>query len=64
MKRSPVLFPASLIRQILDHLGRPAVAPSLRAPPDPAGGQVADPPRQWSYEPFFDDLPVADPGTA
>jgi hypothetical protein len=48
------------IRQILDHLGLPTVAPGLRAPPDPAGSQAADPPREWSYEPFFDDLPAAE----
>jgi hypothetical protein len=48
----------AIIRQILAHLGLPAVAPSLRAPPE---GPEADPPREWSYEPFLDDLPVPDP---
>ena len=28
-------------------------APRLRAPPDP--------PREWSYEPLLDNLPVPDP---
>ncbi len=45
-------------------LGLPAVAPSLRAPPDPPDGSAADPPREWSYEPLSDDLPVPDPAIA
>jgi hypothetical protein len=64
MKLISVIERPSVLRQILDHLGLPAGAPRLRAPPDPAGGQVADPPREWSYEPFFDDLRVAEPGMA
>jgi hypothetical protein len=64
MKIISVIERPSVLRQILDHLGLPAVASSLRAPPDPAGGQGADPPREWSYEPFFDDLRAADPGMA
>ncbi len=51
----------AIIRQILAPLGLPAVAPSLRAPPDPPDGSAADPPREWSDEQFFDDLPVPDP---
>jgi hypothetical protein len=43
----------AVIRQILAHLGLPTAAPSFRAPPDP--------PREWSYEPLLDDLPVPDP---
>jgi hypothetical protein len=25
---------------------------------------AADPPREWSYEPLFDDLPISDPALA
>ena len=42
----------AIIRQILEHLGLPTATPSLRAPPDPPDGLVADPPRAWSSEPF------------
>ncbi len=38
----------AIIRQILAPLGLPAVAPSLRVPPDPPDGSAADPPREWS----------------
>ncbi len=48
-------------QHILDHLGLATVAPSFRAPPDPPDGSAGDPPREWSYEPFFDDLPIPDP---
>jgi hypothetical protein len=51
----------AVVRQILKHLGLPAGAPSRRAPPDQPDGVATDQPRAWSYEPFFDDLPVADP---
>ncbi len=51
----------AIVRQILAHSGLPTGAVSLRAPPDPARGQAADQPREWSYEPFFDDLPIPDP---
>jgi len=61
MKILAVIERPAIIRQIFAHLGLPAVAPSLRAPPDPPDGSAADPPREWSYEPFFDDLPVPDP---
>lgn len=61
MKIIAVIERPAVVRQILDHLGLPAVAPSLRAPPDLAGGQAADHPRAWSYEPVFDDLPIPDP---
>ena len=61
MKIIAVIERPVVVRQILDHLGLPAVAPNLRAPPDPAGGQAADQPREWSYEPVFDDLPTPDP---
>ena len=60
MRVIAVIERPAVIRQILDHLGLPTGAPSLRAPPDAPGGQVADQPREWSSEPFFDDLPVAD----
>jgi len=55
----------AVVRQILDRLGLPLTAPSLRAPPNPS--------REWSYEPLFDlpvpcygagqtgDLPIPDP---
>lgn len=54
----------TIIRQILDHLGLLSAA-GLRSPPDDrasseglaAGGQ----PREWRYEPHFDDLPIPDP---
>ena len=45
MKIIAVIERPAVVRQILDHLGLPAVAPSLRAPPDLAGGQAADHPR-------------------
>ncbi len=48
----------AVIRQILDHLGLSTGAASLRAPLDPSKGLVNDPPRECSYEPFSDDLPV------
>lgn len=51
----------AVIRQILGHLGLPTGAASLRAPPGAGRGQTADPPREWSYEPCFDDLPGPDP---
>jgi hypothetical protein len=46
---------------ILAHLGLPTGAPSFRAPPDRRDGLPTDPPREWSYEPRLDDLPVPDP---
>ncbi len=51
----------AVVRQILDHLAILTPAPSLRAPPDPPDGLAADPPREWSYEPLLDDLPVPAP---
>src|SRR5574337_673383 len=40
----------------------PPAAVGLRAPPDPGRGQPAEPPREWSCEPYyFDDLPVPEP---
>jgi hypothetical protein len=48
-------------RPPLAHLGLPAVASSLRAPPDPPVDPAGDHPCEWSNEPFFDDLPVPDP---
>ncbi len=47
-----------VLRQTLDHPGLPSAGTNLRAPTDPPEGRVAD---QWSYEPFFDDLPIPDP---
>ena len=61
MKVLAVIERPTIIRQILAHLGLPAVAPSRRAPPDPPVDPAGDHPREWSYEPFFDDLPVPDP---
>jgi len=61
MKVIAVIDRQAVVRQILAHLGLPIRAPGFRAPPDPAGGHAADPPREWSYEPFFDDLPIPDP---
>ena len=49
------------IQGILAHLGLPSIAPSLRAPPDAPDGLAVDQSRAWSYEPFFDDLPIPDP---
>jgi len=51
-------------RRSLEHLGLPTRAPSLRAPPDQTNGLAGDHPREWSYEPFLDDLPIPDPATA
>jgi hypothetical protein len=61
MKVIAVIERPAVIRQILEHLGLSTAAPSFRAPPDPLDGRGADPPREWSYELFFDDLPVPDP---
>jgi hypothetical protein len=61
MKVIAVIERQAVVRRILAHLGLPIRAPGLRAPPDPAGGHAADPPREWSYEPCFDDLPIPDP---
>ena len=48
----------AVIREILAHLGLPSIVLSLRAPPEClAVGQ----PREWLYEPGFDDLPLPDP---
>lgn len=61
MKIISVIERPAIVRQILDHQGLPAVSPSLRAPPDPPDGLAGDQPREWSYKPLFDDLPVPDP---
>ncbi len=61
MRVIAVIEQPAVVRQILKHLGLPVGAPSLRAPPDQPDGVATDQPRAWSYEPFFDDLPVADP---
>ena len=61
MKVLAVIERPAVVRQILDHLSLPTVTPSLRAPPDQPDGVATDPPRAWSYEPFFDDLPISDP---
>jgi len=42
----------AVVRQVLAHLGLPTTAPGLRAPPDPPVSRVADPPREWCYEPL------------
>jgi hypothetical protein len=56
MKVIAVIERLPVIRQILDHLGLPTAVPHLRAPPDPPDALAAQQPREWSYEPFFDDL--------
>jgi hypothetical protein len=56
-----VLERPPLVRQILTHLALPTSAPGFRAPPAPPNGLAADRPREWSYEPLFDNLPVPDP---
>lgn len=61
MKIIAVIERPALIRQILAHLGLPSGAASLRAPPDQTNGLAGDHPREWAYEPFFDDLPIPDP---
>ena len=61
MKVIAVIDRPAVIRQILEHLGHSTAAPSFRAPPDPPDGRGADPPREWAYEPLFDDLPIPDP---
>jgi hypothetical protein len=60
MRIIAVIERAAVIRRILAHLGLPSIAPSFRAPPDPDGRPAAEPPREWSYEPCFDNLPVAE----
>jgi len=60
MKVIAVIERPAVIRQILDHLGLPTAAPHLRAPPDPPDALAAQQPREWSYEPVFDDL-LSDP---
>ena len=61
MKVIAVIERPAVVRQILDPLGLPTTAPRLRAPPDPPEDLAADQPRQWSYEPVFDALPIPDP---
>jgi len=61
MRVIAVIERPAVIRQILEHLGLPTGAPSLRAPPPgPPDGVATGQPREWSYEPFYEDLPVAD----
>ena len=50
----------AVVRQILQHLGLPTGAASLRAPPDQTQGLAGDPPREWSSDPVV-DLPVRGP---
>jgi hypothetical protein len=52
MKILAVIDGPAIVWQILDHLGLPAGAASLRAPPDPPDGLAADQPRAWLYEPL------------
>jgi hypothetical protein len=52
MKMIAVIERPAVIRQILDHLGVAATPASLRAPPDPPDGGVAERPREWAYEPL------------
>lgn len=61
MKVIAVIERQGVVRQILDHLGLPTTAPRLRAPPDLPEDLAAEPPREWSYDPVFDDLPIPDP---
>jgi hypothetical protein len=51
---------AAVDRQILDHLGLPTGAASLQALPDQTKSLPADQPRECSYEPFSDDIPIPD----
>ena len=66
MKIIALIERPAVIRQILDHLGLSnlglsTVTPGLRAPPDAPDGLAAAQPREWSYEPVLDDLPIPDP---
>jgi hypothetical protein len=61
MKIIAVIGRPAVIWQILGYLVLPAATPRLRAPPNPPEGLAADQPREWSYEPVFDDLPLPDP---
>ncbi|MFI5341448.1 MAG: hypothetical protein ACHQ7N_16620 [Candidatus Methylomirabilales bacterium] len=61
MKVIAVIECPAAARRVLAHLGLPTTAPGLRAPPDQPASRVADPPREWSYEPFRDDLPIPAP---
>ncbi len=62
MLKSIVIIKGSAVfRRNLDHLGLPTGTASFRAPPHPPGGPTANPPRECSYEPFLDDLPVRHP---
>jgi len=61
MRIIAVIERPAVVRQILGHLGPPTSAASLRMPPDPPEGLAADQPREWSYEPVLDDLPIPDP---
>jgi len=61
MKILAVIERPAVVRQIPKHLGLSTGAPSLRPPPDPPDGLAGDHPRDWSYGPCFDDLPVPDP---
>jgi hypothetical protein len=61
MKILAVVERPAVVRQILDHLGPPTGAASLRAPSDQTKGLPADQPREWSYEPFRDHLPIPAP---
>ena len=56
-----VIERAEVIRRILAHLGLPPITPSFRVPPGPRESPAAERPHEWSYEPCFGDLPVADP---
>ena len=61
MKILAVIDHPAIVWQILDHLGLPAGAASLRAPPDPPDGRAADQPSDCVYGPFLDDLAARDP---
>jgi hypothetical protein len=61
MKVIAVIERPAVIRQILDHLGLASTPPSFRAPPDQPDGGAAERPREWAYEPLFDDLAIPDP---
>jgi hypothetical protein len=52
MKALAVIERPAVVRQILAHLGLPTTAPGLRAPADQPASRMADPPREWSYEPL------------
>lgn len=64
MKIIAVIERPAVVRQILDHLGLPSGASSLRAPPDQINGLAGDQAHEWAYEPFLDHWEIPDPALA